>query len=68
LAVEGLTSSSVEHKLNVLEVLENTDADTGKMHEAFNVEDPTEFTRSWFSWADMTYVELVLQSVDYKAQ
>lgn len=68
LAVEGLTSSSVEHKLKVLEVLENTDAGTGNMHEAFNVDDPTEFTRSWFSWADMTYVELVLQSVDYKVQ
>jgi len=37
------------------------------MHEAFNVDNPAEFTRPWFSWADMTYVQLVLASVNYQS-
>jgi meiotically up-regulated gene 157 (Mug157) protein len=68
LAVEALTSESVEKKLGTLELLESTDADTGHMHEAFNVDNPDEFTRPWFSWADMTYVQLVLASVNYATQ
>jgi meiotically up-regulated gene 157 (Mug157) protein len=68
LAVEALTSESVEKKLETLELLESTDADTGHMHEAFNVDNPDEFTRPWFSWADMTYVQLVLASVNFAPQ
>lgn len=65
LAVQALTDPSVVKKLEMLELLEKTDAGTGNMHEAFNVNDDTEFTRPWFSWADMSYVELVLASVEY---
>ena len=65
LAVQALTDQSVDKKLEMLELLERTDAGTGNMHEAFHVNDDTEFTRPWFSWADMTYVELVLASVNY---
>ena len=67
LAVEALTAPSIERKLETLEILENTDAGTGNMHEAFNVDNPEEFTRPWFSWADMMYVELVLDSVNYQS-
>jgi meiotically up-regulated gene 157 (Mug157) protein len=67
LAVEALTSPSTEKKLATLDILENTDAGTGNMHEAFNVDNPAEFTRPWFSWADMTYVQLVLASVNYQS-
>ena len=67
LTVEALTAPSIERKLETLEILENTDAGTGNMHEAFNVDNPEEFTRPWFSWADMMYVELVLDSVNYQS-
>jgi meiotically up-regulated gene 157 (Mug157) protein len=67
LAVEALTAPSIERKLETLEILENTDAGTGNMHEAFNMDNPEEFTRPWFSWADMMYVELVLDSVNYQS-
>ena len=67
LAVEALTAPSIERKLETLEILENTDAGTGNMHEAFNMDIPEEFTRPWFSWADMMYVELVLDSVNYQS-
>ena len=68
MSVEALTSPSNEKKLKTLDILETTDAGTGNMHEAFNVDRPEEFIRAWFSWADMTYVQLVLDSVGYQAQ
>ena len=68
MSVEALTSPSNEKKLKTLDILETTDAGTGNMHEAFNVDRPEEFSRAWFSWADMTYVKLVLDSVGYQAQ
>ncbi len=30
------------------------------MHEGFNPDDPSQFTRPWFSWANMMFCELVL--------
>ena len=68
MSVEALTSPSNEKKLKTLDILESTDAGTGNMHEAFNVDRPEEFSRAWFSWADMTYVQLVLDSVGYQAK
>ena len=66
IAVEALTSINKDDRAKALDLLENTDAGTGFMHESFNVNDDSQFTREWFSWSDMTYVDLVLESVDYK--
>jgi len=66
IAVEALTSINNDDCAKALDLLEKTDARTGFMHESFNVDDDTQFTREWFSWSDMTYVDLVLESVDYK--
>ncbi|GAA2096120.1 glycoside hydrolase family 125 protein [Microlunatus panaciterrae] len=60
LAVEGLTSPDPREKRRILQVLSDTTAGTGQMHESFNVDDPTEFTRPWFSWANAMMCELVL--------
>ena len=68
MSVEALTSPSQERKLKTLDILEATDAGTGNMHEAFHVDRPEEFSRAWFSWADMTYVQLVLDSVGYQSE
>jgi uncharacterized protein len=46
------------------ESLESTDAKTGYMHESFHVDDDAVFTRGWFSWADMTYLDLVLSTYE----
>ncbi|MEJ2417838.1 MAG: glycoside hydrolase family 125 protein [Exilibacterium sp.] len=40
--------------------LKSTDACTGFMHETFNKNDPSIFTRSWFAWANTLFVELIL--------
>jgi meiotically up-regulated gene 157 (Mug157) protein len=67
LAVQALTDPSISKKLETLDLLEHTDGGTGSMHESFNADDDRDFTRSWFSWADMTYVQLVLDSVNYQS-
>jgi meiotically up-regulated gene 157 (Mug157) protein len=40
--------------------LRNTDAGTGFMHEAFDQDDPSHFTRSWFAWANTLFGELII--------
>ncbi|WP_442953057.1 glycoside hydrolase family 125 protein [Paenibacillus sp. Soil750] len=60
LAIQGLTASSQEEKLRLLDLLAATDAGTGFMHEGFHVDDPAKFTRPWFSWANAMFSELVL--------
>lgn len=65
IAMAALTLNNPTEQMNALDILDNTDAGSGHMHESFHVDDSSKFTREWFSWADMTYVDLVLQSVNY---
>lgn len=68
LAIEALTSNNKQEKLRLIDLLVATDADTGFMHESFNVNDPEEFTRPWFSWANMMFCELVMDYFDIRVQ
>lgn len=63
LAVQGLTAATDEEKNAVLRTLVATDAGTSLMHESFHKDDPTIFTRQWFSWANAMFCELVLDVV-----
>jgi meiotically up-regulated gene 157 (Mug157) protein len=47
-----------------IETLLATDAETGFIHESFNVDDPTNFTRKWFAWQNTLFGELVLKLVN----
>lgn len=60
LAVQGMTSDDAEERQSMLDLLEHCDAGTGYMHESFHADDPGEYTRPWFSWANMMFCELVL--------
>lgn len=60
LAVQGLTASSQAEKERLLDVMTETDAGKGMMHEGFHKDDPGRYTREWFSWANMMFCELVL--------
>ncbi|MGO8931416.1 MAG: glycoside hydrolase family 125 protein [Limisphaerales bacterium] len=62
LIVQGLTSTDDEEVRQVLITLQKTHAGTGFMHEAFNKDDPSKFTRSWFAWANTIFGELILKS------
>lgn len=61
LAVQGLTSTDPAEKRRLLDVLRDTTGGTGLMHEGFDVDDPTQYTRPWFSWANAMFCELVLE-------
>ncbi|MGM7722996.1 glycoside hydrolase family 125 protein [Metabacillus sp. Hm71] len=60
LAIQGLTATTLDEKEKILRLFEQTDGDTGLMHEGFHADDPTLFTRSWFSWANAMYCEFVI--------
>jgi len=52
----------------MLQLLRDTDADTGFMHEGIYVEDPTQYTRPWFSWANAVFSEFVLDFIGIKIE
>lgn len=60
LAMEGLTSTDQTVKVAQLEKIAATDNETGQCHESVSVDDVSQYTRDWFSWANMTYCELAL--------
>lgn len=66
LIVEGLTSTSDREIKRCLTTLQNTTAGTGFMHEAFNKDNPNQFTRPWFAWANTIFGELVLKTFNEK--
>lgn len=59
-AVEGLTTDDYSEKERILNQLVFNDANTNLMHESFNVNDSFQYTRKWFSWANMMFCELVM--------
>ncbi len=61
LCVQGLTSNSRQEQLALLDMLMATDASTGLMHEGFHKDDPAQFTRPWFAWANSMFAELVIE-------
>ncbi|MDO5661916.1 MAG: glycoside hydrolase family 125 protein [Brachybacterium sp.] len=60
LAIQGLTSTDDDEKRRILRTLMRTDGGTGMMHEGVDAEDPSRFTRAWFSWANAMFCELAL--------
>lgn len=60
LAVQGLTSIDDAERGALLTALIETTGGTGFMHEGVHVDDPTVYTRPWFSWANSMFCELAL--------
>lgn len=67
LAMQGLTATSDDERERLLRVLCATTAGTRLMHESFDPDDPTRFTREWFGWANSLFAELVHASVSAPA-
>ncbi|MFY8005204.1 MAG: glycoside hydrolase family 125 protein, partial [Chitinophagaceae bacterium] len=44
-----------------LQMLKSTHANTGFMHESFHKDNPNDFTRSWFAWANTLFGELIVK-------
>lgn len=63
LIMQGLTATSLDEKLGVLDVIAKTTGGTMHMHESFDSNDPETYTRGWFGWAASLFCELVEQVV-----
>ena len=59
-AVAGLTATGRAEKLACLRMLMDGTGGTGWMHEGVDADDPSRFTRPWFSWANAMFCELAL--------
>nr|WP_228461991.1 glycoside hydrolase family 125 protein [Lactococcus hodotermopsidis] len=68
LAMEGLTTADKLEKERILNQLVATDAGTHLMHEGFDVDNPQNYTREWFSWANMMFCELVMDYFDIRVE
>jgi len=64
MAIEGLTTNDKSEKERILDTLVACDGGTNLMHEGFDVNNPDNFTREWFSWANMMFCELVMDFFD----
>jgi meiotically up-regulated gene 157 (Mug157) protein len=54
------TSSSDTETRQCVKWLVATHAGTGFMHESFHKDDPKQFTRKWFAWANTIFGELIM--------
>lgn len=64
LAMQALTSNDKKEIDDCIAMLVNTDAGTHLMHESFYKDDPTDFTRPWFAWANSLFAELLIRVCD----
>jgi meiotically up-regulated gene 157 (Mug157) protein len=59
--MRALTSTDDAEIRQCLRWLRDTTAGTGFMHESFQQDNPAEFTRPWFAWANTLFGELILK-------
>ena len=61
LSMQALTSTDSEEIKECIKMLTTTDAGTGLMHESFNKNDASNFTRPWFAWSNSLFAELLIR-------
>lgn len=59
--MRAMTSNDDTEIKAALATLKRTHAGTGFMHESFDPNDPKDFTRTWFAWANTIFGELILK-------
>ncbi|MFC6997102.1 glycoside hydrolase family 125 protein [Rufibacter roseus] len=64
--MRALTSTSDQEIKTCINMLKNTHGGTGFMHETFHKNDPKNFTRAWFAWANTLFGELLWQTYEEK--
>ncbi len=60
--IRALTSTSPAEVTTCLKWLKHSHAGTGFMHESFNKDNPADFTRKWFAWANTLFGELIIKT------
>ncbi|MCH5599168.1 glycoside hydrolase family 125 protein [Niabella ginsengisoli] len=66
LIMRALTSGNDNEIKQCITTLQKTHGDTGFMHESFHKDDPKNFTRPWFAWANTLYGELLWKTYNEK--
>ncbi|MDP2039148.1 MAG: glycoside hydrolase family 125 protein, partial [Ignavibacteria bacterium] len=64
--MRAITSYDDEEITLCLRMLKNTHAGTFLMHESFDKNNPSDFTRSWFAWSNSLFGELILKIINEK--
>ncbi|NBA86926.1 glycoside hydrolase family 125 protein [Emticicia sp. CRIBPO] len=59
--MRAMTSTEDAEILAQVELLRKTHAGTGFMHESFDKDNASVFTRKWFAWANTLFGELILK-------
>lgn len=62
--MKAFTSEDDQEIKKCIQMLMDTDAGTGFMHESFNKNDATKFTREWFAWQNTLFGELILKLIN----
>ncbi|PIF00157.1 MAG: metal-independent alpha-mannosidase [Maribacter sp.] len=57
--IRALTSTDSNEIMECIRSLKATHGGTGFMHETFHIDNPRNFTRSWFAWANTLFGELL---------
>lgn len=63
LCIQGITTNNKEEINEILNTLINSDGDTLYMHEGFHKDDPKNFTRDWFAWANSLFADFVYKKI-----
>lgn len=64
LIIQATTSDNSEEILECLRLLIRSSAGTGLLHESFNVDDATDYTRPWFAWCNSLFGGLIARLVN----
>ena len=62
--MRAFTSTNDEEIRQCIQMLVDTDAGTGFIHESFNKNDASDYTRPWFAWQNTLFGELILKLID----
>ena len=59
--MRAMTSTDNEEIKHCVQMLKETHAGTGFIHESFDRNNPNKYSRSWFAWANTIFGELILK-------
>jgi meiotically up-regulated gene 157 (Mug157) protein len=68
ITMRALTSGDDNEIRAAIQALKTTHAGTGFMHETFHKDNPGNFTRAWFAWANTLFGELLWKTYQEKPQ
>ena len=66
--IYGLTSNSDAEIARAIQMLKASSAGTGFIHESYNKDAPSQFTRAWFAWANTLFGEFIARTAQRKPE